>query len=365
MAMQRNRHPRLGHRAQGLVFVQFLGTSRGGHVCGSGDGGAAAGPRARLAAAPPVEPPTPIQVNSNAGFLVIDHGNVENLETTNAPGPASCSGDWKDLVYFMKTQVYSPDVFIVQQLKGTNQLNELADFMTAELPGEFAGLVAKNLVANNPNTPGSDCPNKRDQTNGIIYRTGRMTPGISQTWMAFTEVGSRCVESDQGRVRSLMLKLLDTKAQKWVAIAASHWPTGSQGGPPCASANAAETVRRLDSGDFGSSSLKVWGVDTNYREFASLSDTDPGDYRAWYRSLNRDLTSTARYRDAVFARCHETYSNVNSLSMKQCLRGEWTFDSDSSTVDGEPGPGGEDPRIDFLWAARGSAVCPRRCSRTP
>jgi hypothetical protein len=57
--------------------------------------------------------PAPAQaaVNRNPAFLQVYDDNVENLETVRE---RPCHGDWKDLVYAMKVQPLSPDLFIVQ-----------------------------------------------------------------------------------------------------------------------------------------------------------------------------------------------------------------------------------------------------------
>src|SRR4051812_24568924 len=86
-----------------------------------------------------VAPPQASQVNKHPGFIQVYDGNVENLET-----PAEfCKGDWQDLVYFMKVRRYAPDLFIVQQISGRRQLDELIGFMNRNLPGSFKGVIAR------------------------------------------------------------------------------------------------------------------------------------------------------------------------------------------------------------------------------
>ncbi|WP_164020077.1 hypothetical protein [Pyxidicoccus trucidator] len=57
-------------------------------------------------------------MNENPGFLVVYNVNYENLPN---PGENPCEGDWQDLIYYMKDQTYSPDVFIVHQMSGAGQ----------------------------------------------------------------------------------------------------------------------------------------------------------------------------------------------------------------------------------------------------
>ena len=74
---------------------------------------------------------TPAAVgNQDPTFLQVYGNNVENLETPSE----YCKGDWKDLVHFMKLQKYAPDLFLVQQVSGRAQLNELTEFMSRNLP---------------------------------------------------------------------------------------------------------------------------------------------------------------------------------------------------------------------------------------
>jgi hypothetical protein len=55
--------------------------------------------------------------NSSPRFIQVYNDNVENLPTTSRK---KCPGDWKDLISYMKTREYVPDVFLVQQVRHRN-----------------------------------------------------------------------------------------------------------------------------------------------------------------------------------------------------------------------------------------------------
>src|SRR5262245_25159433 len=100
------------------------------------------------------------RVNKNPSFIKVYDGNVENLETPTE----FCKGDWQDLVYYMKTARLSPDLFIVQQVSGRGQLNDLVTFMNRNLPGKFKGVIARK----DPRPFNSPChAPKARQTNAI------------------------------------------------------------------------------------------------------------------------------------------------------------------------------------------------------
>ena len=104
--------------------------------------------------------------NQDPTFLQVYDNNVENLETPTE----YCKGDWQDLVYFMKLQKYAPDLFLVQQVSGRAQLNELTEFMTRNLPGRYKGVIARRK----PQPFDSPCnAPKARQTNAIVFRVGR------------------------------------------------------------------------------------------------------------------------------------------------------------------------------------------------
>jgi hypothetical protein len=100
---------------------------------------------------------------------------VENLPKATE----KCEGDWQDLIYYMKVQQYSPDLFLVQQVGGQAQLNELVKRLNDGLVGVYVGIVA---VAN-PKRQGSKCgEEKAYQSTAIIYRTGRFNVVRKDTW---------------------------------------------------------------------------------------------------------------------------------------------------------------------------------------
>lgn len=299
----------------------------------------AAPPEQDATTPPPPEPnpkcPTSVKnpaaytgINANPKFLQVYVNNVENLELPTD----QCHGDWKDLFYYMKLHP-SPDVFLVQQISGKAQLDELTKYMTDHLPGTFEGIVAEA----NPKKMGSPCgAPKAYQTNAIIYRSGRLKPvGAKETFQVQSFRNGGCLQSLQSRTIAVMQKFHDTVAQKNVSVASMHWGTAQGTGPDpaCAEHNVQQMANKIEKAAFGGA-LMIFGGDANESDRNSQNA-----YKDWYHMANGDLGGKLGYRDAIFNLCDE-----KSGPVKACLDDNWT--------------GGAGGRIDFLWAKRGDGCLP-------
>lgn len=272
-------------------------------------------------------PPPFTGVNDSPEFLQVYVNNVENLETPTD----QCKGDWRDLFHYMELN-QSPDVFLVQQIEGIEQLDFLVDYMTRKLPGRFAGIIAEA----SPKEMRSPCgAQKRYQTNAIIYRTGRLEPvGDKHVWQSYAFIDGSCRRNFQARTKNVLQKFHDKVAQRDVTVASLHWSTfqGSGPDPACAEMNAAEVVQKLERATFVGD-LLVFGGDMNERDRRS-----DGGYRPWYRQSNGDLGGKHGFRDAIFSMCDA------APNLTRCLDDNWTVASGS--------------RIDFLFARNDDGCMP-------
>lgn len=259
-----------------------------------------------------------VAVNENAGFLMVYNVNYENLPTASE----QCAGDWQDLVYYMKTQAYSPDAFIVHQMSGATQAAQLAQFIEDNLPGLYDSIVAEA----NPDEQLSPCgPEKRFQTNAIIYRTGRLQPisGTKATWQVYKGANGSCVMNTQARSIGVRMAFKDLITNKTVVLGSSHWPTNQEGpssDPGCAEKNIELTDTKMRG--VSGADLMVWGVDANE------SDYGGNGYKDWYKRANSQVPSTIDYgwNDALYEACS---------GGRTCLENNWTV--------------GSGARIDFLF----------------
>ncbi|WP_143195306.1 hypothetical protein [Archangium sp. Cb G35] len=259
-----------------------------------------------------------VAVNTNAGFLVVYNVNYENLPTASD----QCAGDWQDLIYYMKTQAYSPDAFIVHQMSGAAQAAELAKYMQDNLPGLYDYVIAEA----NPEAMNSPCgPAKDYQTNAIIYRTGRLQPiaGTKATWQVYKGANGSCVPNHQARTISVRMAFTDLITNKKVVLGSSHWPTAQEGPSSdsgCAERNIELTNTKMR--EISGANLLIWGVDSNEGDYAN------GGYKDWYKQANSQVPSTTDYswNDPVFEAC---------AGGRGCLEDNWT--------------GGAGGRIDYLF----------------
>lgn len=226
--------------------------------------------------------------NRSAKRLVVHDNNIENM--------AGCAGNNFDhLVDYLKKQDKSPDIFTVQQISNQKQLNTLVKRLTAELPGVYAGKIA---IAD-PGSMGytSGCKTKKNQqTNAIIYRSGRLEARKSTTWRSDAPAQPKkgtgnCknlepTATSQDRVVNLAVKFYDKVADHYVSVASVHWPTKKWHGPDCADENLRETNAAIE--NLGGAALKIIAGDTN----ATTPSQD------WWQKA-RDLG----YRDPIAEKC--------------------------------------------------------------
>ena len=232
---------------------------------------------------PPPPPPTPTPTptpptsrtavgNQDPTFLQVYDNNVENLET-----PAEyCKGDWQDLVYFMKLQKYAPDLFLVQQVSGRAQLDELTNFMSRNLPGRYEGVFARR----NPQPFKSRCgAPKARQTNAIVFRVGRFAvqPGSKLAFRSTHRVGNHCVPAKLDRSENVLVRLTDKTNGQTVVAGSIHWPTRA---PACTKHNARQAAKLMAAA--GPAGLRIFGGDANFT---------PGPW-------TRLITGPFRYGDA-------------------------------------------------------------------
>lgn len=279
---------------------------------------------------PAVDPPGAI--NDDPAFIQVYVNNVENLELAGE----QCSGDWTDLIYYMHSITPSPDLFLVQQVSDSAQLDLLIARMDTELAGVFAGVIADD----DPWTQQSPCgKDKARQTNAIIYRKGRFDAvGDKHVWQSWANKDDECVRNSQARTRNVMMKLHDKIADRDVTVAAIHWSTAQGAGddPACAKMNALETDEKLHKKGF-EADLRIFGGDFN--------ETDrniDGNPRAWFAAVNGDGGGSLNYRDPIYHTCQ------GEKSLADCLDDNWTI--------------GGDNRIDMVFAQDGEG-CRARTRR--
>jgi hypothetical protein len=267
--------------------------------------------------------------NPNAKFLQVYDNNVENLLTSGA----TCPGDWQDLIYYMATQPYAPDLFLVQQISPA-ELATLLGRLDSQFQLNYGGIISDLKVGDKIGKCNGEKP---VQQNAIIYRTGRLSPVADSTvsWQSKHEVDSACVANDQDRtvgVRTTFTDLLNTG--KTVTAASVHWATDASTGPPCATTNATEAAAQLAK---PGSNLTIMAGDANITDLNSSNE-----WRPWYAKMNGDLGGSLGYRDAIYDDCREN-TDGTAAAIKACL--PWTL------VD-------TDRRIDFLFGRLANGTQP-------
>jgi hypothetical protein len=291
-------------------------------------GGAPTGTRAAAEAVP----------NNDPSFLQVYDANVENLPTTTE----SCPGDWHDLMYYMRLQEYRPDIYLVQQISNREQLDLLLQRMEEHFGETYAGVLAENEPAEYDN----GCSGKVRQTNGVVWRTDRLSLKLSASpdnrWQAQREYpadSKTCENNDQPRTKGVKALLEDKLSGRTVTAASFHWPTQEHGGTYCNVSNAGELSNELTEDGYGVADLFVAGGDTNH----SASSTNGEDnWTTWYRAANGDIGGAHRFRDAVYAGCADAGGSI-----PDCLADKWTLHT--------TGP----RRVDFLLARNPAGAPPR------
>lgn len=263
--------------------------------------------------------------NPNVKSLLVYDNNIENMvkkDGCEAP-------NFDHLISYMKKQPRTPDVLTVQQISNTKQLNALTERLTKELPGGFAGKIA----IGNPGSMGytGSCSKlKNQQTNAVIYRTGRLTPEKTTTWRSDapenpTAGTGPCrnltpTETSQDRVENIAVRFKDIQAKTTVSVASIHWATKKWHGPDCAAENMREADKALDG--LGGS-LKIFGGDANATPGQDGWWNDGGDYG--YRDpiaekcgsphcSDKYNTTDKRRIDYILAKSGHGFSNVENIS---------------------------------------------------
>lgn len=271
-------------------------------------------------------------INDDPAFIQVYVNNVENLKQ----GGEQCPGDWTDLIYAMKKIEPSPDLFLVQQISDTAQLELLVERMNTDLPGIFEGVIADA----DPWTQLSPCgKEKAQQTNAVIFRKGRFAQiGDKHVWQSWANKNGECVRNNQARTRNVMLRLHDKIADRDISVASIHWSTSQGDGPDpaCAEKNVLEADEKLHQDGFGGD-LVIFGGDFNEPD-----RKDNGEPRPWFGAANGDAGGKLNYRDPIYRACQA------AKGLQTCLDDAWTI-------------GGE-RRIDMLFAQDG-AGCRARSAR--
>ncbi|MFZ6184680.1 hypothetical protein [Nannocystis pusilla] len=265
----------------------------------------------------------PKAINDDPAFIQVYVNNIENLKIQGE----QCPGDWTDLIAYMKSIQPSPDLFLVQQISDSAQLDTLVKRMTDEMPGIFEGIIADA----DPWTQLSPCGKEKEkQTNAIIIRQGRFSVvGEKHVWQSWVNKDGACVRNNQARTRNVMVKLHDKIADKDVTVASLHWATAQGEGPDpaCAKQNVLEADEKLHKKGFGGE-LVLFGGDFNEPD-----RKDNGDWRPWYAEANGDVGGALNYRDPIFRACK------SGGGVQACLDDNWTI--------------GGDKRIDMLFGKDG------------
>ncbi|WP_433392666.1 hypothetical protein [Micromonospora sp. KLBMP9576] len=269
-------------------------------------------------------------INNNPAFIQFYANNVENLPRADD----KCHGDWLDLVMYMKTYSLSPDIYLVQQISGQEQIDNLAARMEKELKGSFRGIAA---VANPTVDPVACGAPKAKQTTGIIYRPGRFTVVNQTRWRANYWNGTKCVNETKDRSAALGIRFYDTIAKKHVSVSTVHFPTMTTG-DKCIDHNITESG--AETATLGATNLSVWGGDLNNHDQSAGKVFTP-----WYNKVNGDRGGALGWRDAIYDACRR----ANPADITNC-----TYDR-NWTIAGE----NRLRRIDFLFAKLPGGALPR------
>jgi hypothetical protein len=228
-------------------------------------------------------------VNTSPDHLVVYDNNIENMV------PADCYDmEFDLLIEYVKAQPESPDIFTVQQISHTAQLNALTKRLSDELPGSYAGEIA----IGEPGSMGYTSPCgklKNQQTNAVIYRSDRLTLEDTTRWRSDAPADPKpgtgsCqnlepTESSQDRVHNIAVRLNDTIAKKDVSVASFHWPTGTWHGEKCAAENMNEAMDAFD---------RLGGV---LQIFAGDANTTTGSQDWWQNAMDNG------FRDPIAEKC--------------------------------------------------------------
>ncbi len=251
------------------------------------------------------------------GRFLVATANVENLPTLDA-SPSYCQGDWEDLPYFFGAQTFPPDLLLVQQINGSEQVEALLTALQVRT-GETYGSVLANEA---PGEWGAaECDYKKNQTNGILYRQERfqVVPDSLLPILALESTPEgECVSSDADRYRGIAAEFTDTFAGGLrVAVASVRWPSG--GG--CETDNLENVRTSLNA--YSEANLHVWGGDLAASDLEFQDESAP--FTEWYTSANHALSddSNSVYRDVMYRHCEQT-AGAGGLN-PNCLIYSWTL----------------------------------------
>jgi hypothetical protein len=274
-----------------------------------------------------VDPPPPPR--GPAELLVLT-ANVENLPRTGD----ACPGDFRDLYAYLAVEDLRPDVFVVQQLSGQAQLQELLVVLSNMLSRPYDGRVAEA----DPTPFDSPCgAQKERQTNAVVFATDRLQlVGEPVVRRSYKNVDGACVLDSLSRTRTIALLLRDTVTGEDISATSLHWSTRNGPGPDpaCATANARE-LDQLVRVHHGGASLSIAGGDTNEPDL--VEHTVGSAPNPWYAEMNVDLGGALGWIDPIWRHCERTGA------LRDCLLDQWTF------------RGQLDRRIDFVFARRTGA----------
>ncbi|MBL8957814.1 MAG: hypothetical protein JNK82_43975 [Myxococcaceae bacterium] len=210
--------------------------------------------------------------------LVVYNVNIENMIF-----------DWKDLVHDMSRDDLRPDVFTVQQVTDADEMQRLAGYMSRRLGVKYTGVVAK---ANPPDRRFQNQITPRPTvTTGIIFRDARFDVVTRSSWMPWgkglADQPKTCDErSPHSGYETLRLKLFDKVAKKnIVVVSLRHWTWHS-----CNTKNLFEIDEGFERGPNAhaglgtASALHIVAGDFNEPAFEGN-----GDYKCWYRQMNRSV----------------------------------------------------------------------------
>lgn len=265
--------------------------------------------------------------NPNVKSLLVYDNNIENMvkkDGCKAP-------DFDHLISYIKKQPRTPDVFTVQQISNTKQLAALTKRLTQELPGGFAGKIA----IGDPGSMGytGNCSKlKNQQTNAVIYRTGRLSPEKVTTWRSDapknpTAGTGPCrnltpTATSQDRVHNVAVRFKDIQAKTTVSIASIHWATNTWHGPECAAENMREADEALDK--LGGS-LKIIGGDANatpgqdgwWNDARDYGFRDPIAEKCGSPHCSDKYDTNGKRRiDYILVKSGHGFSNVATISRK-------------------------------------------------
>ncbi len=157
-----------------------------------------------------------LRINRNPDRLVVYSNNIENMIF-----------DWKDLVHVMARHELKPDIFLVQQLSGRDEMNRLIGFMNRRLNGNYDGVVAQNRPEDERFS--GDVKPRPKVTTGVVWRSARFELVGKDSWMpfgrGFKNQKQSCDErSGHSGYETIRVKLFDKVAKKHVVVVSlRHW----------------------------------------------------------------------------------------------------------------------------------------------